>query len=175
MIGKRSPAQLGLLAAVAALALDQATKGLALASLEVGRRIPVAQVFNLQLGFNEGVSFGLLADWFAGRPSAPIILALAIIAALAFWLSRTGDLRESLGLGAVIGGALGNVADRMRLGAVVDFLDFHFAGYHWPAFNLADVAIVVGVALLLVTGIGRGPKTIKHDRSEAERSNGGLP
>lgn len=173
-MGRRSPAQVGLLAAVATLALDQATKGLALVSMEVGQRFPVAQVLNLQLGFNEGVSFGLLADWFAGRPSAPIILALGIIAALAFWLSRTGDLRESLGLGAVIGGALGNVADRMRLGAVVDFLDFHLVGYHWPAFNLADVAIVVGVGLLLLSGFGRKPPEAAREDHLATRSRGGT-
>lgn len=157
VIKTRSPARFGLLAAVAALTIDQTTKYLALSSMAVGQRIPVAPIFDLRLGFNEGVSFGLLAEWFAGRPSAPIILALAIIAALAFWMFRTGDRWEGLGLGSVIGGALGNVADRIRLGAVADFLDFHVAGYHWPAFNLADAAIVVGVALLLMAGIGRKP------------------
>jgi signal peptidase II len=87
---------------------------------------------------------------------APYLLAgFAVLVAgmLGIWLSRVKAPLPALGLGLVIGGALGNVVDRLRFGAVVDFLYFHYAGWGWPAFNLADSAITVGVALLLLDGL----------------------
>ena len=80
-------------------------------------------------------------------------LALAVVVALGFWLRRVAHPLVGVALGLIIGGALGNVIDRVRFGAVVDFLDFHALGYHWPAFNVADSAICVGAALLLVDGL----------------------
>ena len=82
----------------------------------------------------------------------PIILtlvALAITAVMLSWLWKAENKLSAISLGLVIGGALGNVIDRIRFGAVIDFLDFHFFGFHWPAFNIADAAIFIGVALLL--------------------------
>ena len=76
--------------------------------------------------------------------------ALVIIVVLLVWMVRDRRPGVAASLGFIVGGALGNVVDRMRHGAVTDFLDFHAAGYHWPAFNLADTAIFVGVALLLL-------------------------
>ncbi len=76
-----------------------------------------------------------------------------MVIGLVLWLRRTDQLLTGLGLGLVIGGAAGNVVDRIRFGAVVDFLDFHLAGYHWPAFNVADAAICVGAALMLADGL----------------------
>ena len=76
-------------------------------------------------------------------------LAIAITAALVVWLNRITSRWSAAAIGFVIGGAIGNVIDRVRFGAVADFLDFHVSGYHWPAFNLADSAITVGVAILL--------------------------
>ena len=86
---------------------------------------------------------------------APLLLsglALAIVVALIVWLRRAGNRVMASGLGLVIGGALGNTFDRLTFGAVLDFLDFHMAGYHWPAFNVADSAIVAGVIALLYDG-----------------------
>lgn len=77
------------------------------------------------------------------------MLALAAVTGLSVWLWRTRSRLGGMALGLIIGGALGNIADRMRWGGVTDFLDFHFDTYHWPAFNFADVAIVCGVGLLL--------------------------
>ena len=136
-----------------AFVLDQATKWWVLTELMGAPRvIPVTPFFNLVLGWNRGVTFGLLA---AGHPAAPWLLsslALAVVAGLAVWMTRDRRPGMAAAVGLIAGGALGNVADRLRHGAVTDFLDFHAANYHWPAFNLADAAIVVGVALLFSLG-----------------------
>jgi signal peptidase II len=79
-----------------------------------------------------------------------VAVSLAIVGVLLVWLGRTSRRLSGLAIGAVIGGALGNVADRVFLGKVADFLDFHLLGWHWPAFNLADSAIVCGVALIVL-------------------------
>ena len=146
----------GLATASLAFALDQATKGWALAGLaDPPRVVPVTPFFDLALGRNRGVSFGLLS---AEHPAAPWLLsalALAVVAGLVVWAARDRRPWTAPPVGLVAGGALGNVADRLRHGAVTDFLDFHAAGHHWPAFNLADAAIVAGVALLVAAG-GRG-------------------
>jgi signal peptidase II len=92
-------------------------------------------------------SSGAFAPWLLSG------LALAVVIGLVIWLKRTDQLLTGLGLGLVIGGAAGNVIDRIRFGAVIDFLDFHLAGYHWPAFNVADAAICVGAALMLADGL----------------------
>ena len=93
------------------------------------------------------------------------LLALAIVAALSVWLWRAQNRLVAAALGLLIGGALGNVLDRLRHGAVMDFLDFHLGVYHWPAFNLADVAVVSGVALLLLDGF-RAPQEQRHGQPE---------
>ncbi|MHB0665551.1 signal peptidase II, partial [Roseomonas mucosa] len=137
--------------AALAFALDQATKWWVLAHLmDPPRVIPVTPFFNLVLAWNRGVSFGLLS---ADHPATPWLLsslALAVIAGLVVWTTRDRRPGMAASIGFIVGGALGNVVDRLRHGAVTDFLDFHVAGYHWPAFNLADSAIFVGVALLLL-------------------------
>jgi signal peptidase II len=84
-------------------------------------------------------------------------VALAVVAGLLWWLGRMERPLPALAIGLVVGGALGNVIDRLRFGAVVDFLDVHAAGWHWPAFNLADSAITVGVAGLVIDGLFGGP------------------
>lgn len=146
---------IGLGCAVAAFALDQGTKALALGSTALAQGVEVLPVLNLVLVRNEGVSFGMLGGfvpWWALT-----VLSLTIVAVLVAWLWRAQGHVLSVALGLVIGGALSNVFDRLRHGAVTDFLDFHLAAYHWPAFNLADVAVVTGTALLLLDGL-RGPK-----------------
>lgn len=136
---------------VGAFALDQATKALAMRSANVlTAGIEVLPFFNLVLGRNTGVTFGMFAGQALGQ--RPVILFTgAVVVALSVWLSRTSNARQAAALGAIIGGALGNILDRFRLGGVTDFLDFHLAGYHWPAFNFADTAIVIGVATLILT------------------------
>lgn len=141
----------GLLAALVAFAIDQASKAWALAALwpAYSEGIAVLPVLNLRLGFNTGVTFGMLANGSAAGVWLLVAVGLTVTAFLARWLWRTTSRLEAVALGMIIGGALGNVADRVRQGAVTDFIDAHLAGWHWPTFNMADVAIVCGVILLL--------------------------
>jgi lipoprotein signal peptidase len=141
---------IGLITAALVVSLDQLTKQIALSALMPGDALPIGPFLNMRLGFNEGVAFGMFADWFSGRPTTLAALTFGLILALGVWLWRTRQWSYALGLGALMGGGLSNVIDRLRIGAVVDFIDFHAWGYHWPAFNLADAAIVCGVAVLLI-------------------------
>jgi signal peptidase II len=130
--------------------LDQATKLWVLASFQSGESLPLAAYFNLVLVFNSGAAFSFLANAGGWQKWFFVILALAISAWLIVMIRQHAAERLlPVALSLVLGGALGNVIDRLRFGAVVDFLDFHVAGWHWPAFNVADSAISVGVALLL--------------------------
>jgi len=122
--------------------------------------VPVSGFFNLVLVENRGVTFGLFSRLDpAWSPYFFLAVAAIILFLLGRWLWRTSSTPVAIALGFIIGGALGNVIDRVRLGAVVDFLDFYvsLAGreHHWPAFNLADSAIVTGVGLLLLDGLIR--------------------
>jgi signal peptidase II len=130
--------------------LDQASKLWVLANFQFGERLPVAGFFNLVLVFNSGAAFSFLADAGGWQKWFFVVLALAISVWLVLMIRHHAAERLlPLGYALVLGGALGNVIDRLRFGAVVDFLDFHLAGWHWPAFNVADSAITVGVLLLL--------------------------
>ena len=158
--GGRAAAQWGSLSIAGAFMLDQLTKALAMASGEaLTRGIEVVPFFNLVLLRNTGVTFGMFAGQALGQ--WPFILFTgAVVVALSVWLSRTSNARQTASLGAIIGGALGNILDRFRFGGVTDFLDFHLAGYHWPAFNFADTAIVIGVATLILTeAVAKQPRS----------------
>lgn len=138
--------------------VDQFSKWLLLDRMgDVHRTIPVFSWLNLVLVWNKGVTFGMLNR--GGQHYMPYVLigvAAIILFLLGRWLWRTSSTAVSLALGGIMGGAIGNVIDRARYGAVVDFLDFHYANYHWYAFNVADAAIVLGVSLLLIDGLIRG-------------------
>ena len=123
--------------------------------------IPVTPFFNLVMGWNRGVSFGLFnsdtaVTWVF------VALALAIVAFLVAWLAKADRAFIAVALGAVIGGAIGNVIDRIRFGAVADFLDFHAFGHHWPAFNAADAAISAGAVLLIIDALFDGSRSPKN-------------
>ena len=150
---RRSPARLGLALAAAAVLLDQLSKWVVVSVLAVADPIPVAPFFNLVMTRNRGVGFGLLDIDSPWTPWALSAVALAVSAGLAVWMVRAQGRWLAGGLGLVIGGALGNVIDRVRFGAVTDFLDVFIGRYHWPAFNLADAAITVGVAMILIDGL----------------------
>lgn len=134
------------------MAVDAITKQLALATIPAFTRVPVTDFFNLVLVWNEGVSFGMLQHGHEAAPYLLSVLALAVCLWLHRWLLKAETRGIALALGLIIGGALGNVIDRLLYGAVVDFLDFHVAGHHWPAFNVADSAICIGVIMLLLGG-----------------------
>ena len=136
--------------ALLVLVLDQISKGWVLANFRLMDRQIVTSFFNLVLVFNAGASFSFLAD--AGGWQKWFFVALAL--GISLWLlsllrKHAQERLMPAALSLILGGAIGNVVDRLRFDAVVDFLDFHLAGYHWPAFNVADSAIFVGVALML--------------------------
>lgn len=140
--------RVGIGCAIAAFIVDQASKATAVLMgprLEAG--IEVLPVFNLVLARNRGVSFGLLASlpWWVLA-----ISGLLVVTVLSVWLWRTDRKLGAAAIGLTMGGALGNIVDRVRFGGVTDFLDFHVGMYHWPAFNFADIAIVIGLALVFV-------------------------
>ena len=137
------------------LVLDQASKLAVLRLIEPYQTIAIAPGFNLTLAFNRGASFSFLADaggWQRWLFSAVSIVASVVIVVL---LRRTasGDRLNAIGLSLVLGGAVGNLIDRIWLGHVIDFLDVYYRAWHWPAFNVADSAITIGAGIL-VLGIG---------------------
>jgi signal peptidase II len=135
------------------LVLDQGTKQAVLAAFANGGVLPVTPFLNLVLVWNPGVSFGMLAGLGDAQPGLLAAVTVAIVALLFVWLRREERRWPRTALVLVLAGAIGNLSDRVRFGAVVDFLDFHWAGYHWPAFNVADSAIVIGAGLLLLDGL----------------------
>lgn len=137
---------------LAVVALDQLVKWLVLRHLPA-QGVEVTGFFNLVLVCNTGISFGLLPGESPWKPWLLSAFAVAVVIGLLIWVRGKDSRLLTAGVGLVVGGALGNVVDRLRVGCVIDFLDLHAAGWHWPAFNLADSAITVGVALLLVHGL----------------------
>ncbi len=137
-------------AVASSFALDVATKWLIVDFVMVPpRTIEVAPFFNLTLGFNTGISFGMFREFFLDHSLLLAAIKMVIVAGLFVWAMRTAKLSDTVGLGLIAGGAMGNVLDRMRQGAVTDFLDFHIGGWHWPTFNMADTMITIGVVLLI--------------------------
>lgn len=141
------------------LALDQISKVWVLGALSAARpAIEVTSFLNIVLVWNRGISFGLFnreSDW---QPWLLVGLSLVIVAGLLLWLRTERGRWMTLAIALLAGGAIGNAVDRVRLGAVVDFLDFHVRGWHFAAFNVADAAITCGVAVLLVGSLFGSPK-----------------
>jgi signal peptidase II len=159
---------LGLVLAVVTFVVDQLTKWWALDSLrDPPVRIEVLPFWDMVLVWNRGVSFGL----FGAKPLPPLVLA-AVTAAIALgiviWLLRTRSKWSAVAAGLILGGAIGNIVDRLAYGAVVDFIDWHAYGYHWPVFNVADAGITVGVAVLIAESIFGG-KAESKSRNTREK------
>lgn len=131
----------------AIVAIDLATKAWARADLRYGEPLEILPFFDLTLGYNRGVAFGLLND--AGGVVVLLVTA-AISLMFGLWFWREPRSLTRLGLALVLGGALGNFFDRLLRGEVTDFLDVHALGHHWPAFNLADTAITFGAVVLVI-------------------------
>lgn len=153
---------LWLLLSALVIAVDAATKWAAATYLHYATPLPISGFFNLTLLHNHGAAFSFLANSGGWQRWGFAVLAGLVAMGLLVWLlriprrtaanpipRRTTWVKAAIAL--IIGGALGNLIDRLSLGYVVDFLDFHAAGYHWPAFNIADSAITLGVVLLLIT------------------------
>jgi signal peptidase II len=151
----------GLAIAAGVLVADQLSKWWI---LEVARLPEIGRLRLLDFGtvgmdfamvWNRGVTFGLLAGDTLWHRVGLAMLALAVVAFLVRWLTRAENRTVTVALGAVIGGAIGNVIDRLRFGAVVDFVDTWVAGWHWYVFNVADAAIVLGVVALMADALFR--------------------
>ena len=134
------------------LLLDQWSKSIASAKLDLYVPNKITDFFNLTLMHNEGVAFSLLADQSGWQRYFISIVASAIVIWLLYWLMKNKHSMklQNVALVLVIGGALGNIWDRVMLGYVVDFIELHYSGYFWPAFNVADSAISVGAVLLII-------------------------
>jgi signal peptidase II len=146
----------GLAAAAAVVIIDQLSKAAVLAYFAgrpLGAHEALTPFFNLVLTYNRGMSFGLFNTPDGMNVLLFSLLAAVIVTMLIVWLRRVESPFLAVAIGLVIGGAAGNVIDRLRLGAVVDFLDFYIGAWHWPAFNVADSAICLGVAAMLLDGL----------------------
>ncbi len=153
---------------IAVLLADQLSKLAVMGSLSLFETIPVIPgFFNLTFVVNRGAAFSLLAQADASWRH-PFFLTVGVVAvtALTIYYFRTckDEPRQALGLPLIAGGALGNLIDRLRMGGVVDFLDFHYAGYHWPAFNIADSAICIGVGVYLLFSFSDSGRKSKYQR-----------
>jgi len=156
--------RLGLVIAVVVTIVDQVSKHLLKSLLTERTGIEVIPgFFDLVTVWNRGVSFGMLGGDGALPPWVLSAVAVAISIALFLWLTRITLRWTAMAIGLVIGGAVGNVIDRALWGAVFDFADFHVGGWHWPAFNVADAAIVLGVAALLVESVFRPQEGRRRD------------
>jgi signal peptidase II len=141
------------LAALGIVVADQLTKALVLARFAPGERLELTGFLNLVLVFNKGAAFSLLAQAPGWQTPVLVLIALAAAVVLSALIVRNpGKTLLCSGLALVLGGALGNVIDRLRFGHVVDFIDLHAAGWHWPAFNVADSGITVGAVILVLEG-----------------------
>ncbi|MDP3417673.1 signal peptidase II [Falsiroseomonas sp.] len=153
--------RIGLALALAVLVIDQATKHYMLFVLELPMvgHIPLVAAgpfgFDLTMVWNRGVTFGMLAGDSPWSQAVLGLLALGIAGFLLRWMARAENRLTALALGAVVGGAVGNVIDRFRFGAVADFFDAHAWGWHWYVFNPADAAIVLGVVALIADALFR--------------------
>jgi len=149
-----------------AVLADQLTKMVALSALSLGNPVTVLPGVNLTLGFNTGASFGLLGGMMADRPLLMAALTGALTLAFAVMAFRARHRLERMGFALIIGGALGNIIDRLRQGSVTDFLDLYWRDWHWPAFNVADIAITLGAAFILLSALpSRRRREAALDRS----------
>lgn len=171
MNDRRAHLRFGLSVAGGVFVVDQASKWWIVETvMKPPRSIEVTPFFNLVMGWNRGVSFGLFSSHAEAVAWGLVALALAISAGLVYWLARVEKRFLALAIGLVIGGALGNVIDRIRYGAVADFLDFHVFGYHWPAFNAADTAISAGAVLIVADALFDGAKSPKSRAPNDEKT-----
>jgi signal peptidase II len=150
-IARFDPRLLGVAAAIVAYVIDQASKFWLLDVYDIGARQPIrlAPAFDVVLAWNEGISYSLFTTQSDEGRWILLSVTLLITAAIGLWMWRAHQPTTSVALGLIVGGALGNATDRWLRGAVADFFYFHVGSFHWYVFNLADCAIVLGVALLL--------------------------
>ena len=135
--------------------LDQGSKQIVEATLQLGEVQVLLPFFNLTLAYNPGAAFSFLSDQGGWQRWFFIALAFVVTTVMLVWLSRlkAEERWTALALALIVGGALGNVIDRILFGHVIDFIQLHYAGFYWPAFNVADSSIFVGVAIMLLDAL----------------------
>ncbi len=154
---------LGLITAAAAIVIDQLSKYWVLNHVvNDSAAIVLAPFFNVVRAWNTGVSFSMFNDGGVTGIVGLTVVALVIVAFLLNWLRKENCRLVQIALGMIIGGAIGNVIDRVRLGAVFDFLDFHLGGSHWPAFNAADSFICIGAMMIIIHGLWFNEKSTEE-------------
>lgn len=153
------------LIALAVLMADQITKLMILSTLTPGAYLPVMPGVNLVLTYNKGISFSLLDNLGSMGPWILTAAALIICAGIVWYMHREKNTWVQVGFALILGGALGNMIDRMRFGGVVDFIDVYYRAWHWPAFNVADTAICLGAAWVVATGL------FSQKKNEKEKEN----
>ncbi len=141
--------------------LDQLSKLWALTTLPLWKPVPVFPCFNLYLTYNKGVSFSFFSSTHPIMPWVLSAMAIVVCIMIVFWMTREKNKMILMALALILGGAIANVIDRIRLGAVVDFLDFYAGQHHWPAFNIADSAICLGVLFIFISWF----KETKHAKN----------
>ena len=168
MMASRSLPALGLYAAVLSLAADQFLKGWAHAWVGAHGPVQAFPGLTIMATTNTGMAFSM-----GNGASIWVLVAIAVVmsGSLLWWLLRARKPAEALGLGLAIGGALGNVVDRLRFGAVRDFIDLYWRDWHWPAFNFADMAIVTGLGIVIFFHDGRS-RSKKGARRSSEITEG---
>lgn len=144
-----------LLVALVVIALDQLTKYLASASLTLHAPVEILPFLNLTLTHNTGAAFSFLSDASGWQRWLFLSLGVVVSAVIVIWLWRLPRhaVWQSLALALILGGAVGNVWDRLQLGYVIDFIDVYYQGWHWPAFNLADSSITIGAIMLVIDAL----------------------
>lgn len=143
---------------------DQLTKNLVFFGLPTGGQIDIFSWLSIVRVFNRGVSFSMFSSHSEIMPLILTILTSFISIGIAYWLYREKNSLLKLGLAFVLGGAIGNITDRIRLSAVIDFIDVHVGVYHWPAFNIADSMICLGAALIFYDTFFKARKKRKEEK-----------
>ncbi|MEZ5528837.1 MAG: signal peptidase II [Porticoccaceae bacterium] len=154
--------------AILVVALDQGSKVWVAAAFDYAETLEVLPFFNMTLVYNRGAAFSFLSDAGGWQRWLFAVIGIVVSVIIAVWISRLSlqQKRLSLALSLILGGAIGNLWDRAILGHVIDFIDIHYLGYHWPAFNLADSAITLGALLLIVDSLFAGGERKKEATHE---------
>lgn len=143
---------------ILAFSIDQLSKfAIVNIVMQPPKPIYVTSFLNIVLSYNTGISFGIMSNYFEGSPMALSFLTSVVVGFLFVWMLYIKNYVHAMALGLMAGGASGNIYDRMRQGAVTDFIDLHLGSWHWPTFNTADIAIVVGAAILIADSLRSAP------------------
>lgn len=155
--------------ALVVIIFDQWTKALAVSGLEYNEKEVVTSFFNITLRYNYGVAFSIFDDINGGQRWPLAALAAAVSIALVVWIAKSGKKLnfEIVGLALILGGAIGNLYDRVALGYVVDFIEVHYQHHYWPAFNIADSAICIGAFCIILDAVGLGRKAPSEQNDES--------